>query len=186
MQLTIGYQVDQQMLDMQTRAVSDNPVTTFKFRVPTTGMLGVKGALLTATRGTAALHTRFDGYDTIANPDGLQRDNGSLISFETGDVTAYSVKSAQDRGILFVEPGEKVYDGQVIGINSRAEDLKINVCKKKAATNIRSATKDSNDKINAAKDMSLDDYLEFIAPNELVEVTPQNVRVRKNPSMKGK
>ena len=96
------------------------------------------------------------------------------------------MKSAQDRGILFVEPGEKVYDGQVIGINSRAEDLKINVCKKKAATNIRSATKDSNDKINAAKDMSLDDYLEFIAPNELVEVTPQNVRVRKNPSMKGK
>ena len=139
-----------------------------------------------ARAAVEALHTRFDGYDTIANPDGLQRDNGSLISFETGDVTAYSVKSAQDRGILFVEPGEKVYEGQVIGLNSRAEDLKINVCKKKAATNIRSAGKDNNDKINAAKDMSLDHYLEFIAPNELVEVTPISVRVRKNPQMKSK
>jgi len=174
-----------QMQDMMTRASGSNSVTTFKFRVPTTGMMGVKGALLTATRGTAALHTSFDGYDPIANPDGVQRDNGSLISYDTGDVTTYSVKSAQERGVLFVEPGEKVYDGQVIGINARAEDLKINVCKKKAANNIRSATKEATDKINAAKDMSLDDYLEFLASDELVEVTPLSVRVRKNPSMKG-
>merc|ERR1719329_392569 len=110
------------------------------------------------------------------------RDNGSLVAFETGAATAYSLFSTQERGQMFVKPGMEVYEGQVIGIHQRPGDLKVNVVKKKAATNVRS-NKDATVVLNEPKDMSLDDSVEYIAQDEMVEVTPLSVRILKNPKM---
>ena len=168
-----------EMLDLVT---DDKGQTKMKYKVPTRGLLGLRNAVLTATRGTAVLNTNFDSYGPWAGEIAM-RDNGSLIAHETGQVTSYAVQSAQDRGILIVKPGTEVYEGQVVGIHQRSGDLKVNVCKKKAATNVRS-NKDATVVLNEAKDMSLDDCVEYIAQDELVEVTPLNIRICKNPKMK--
>jgi GTP-binding protein len=168
-----------EMLDLVT---DDKGQTKMKYKVPTRGLLGLRNAVLTATRGTAVLNTNFDSYGPWAGEIAM-RDNGSLIAHETGQVTSYAVQSAQDRGILIVKPGIEVYEGQVVGIHQRSGDLKVNVCKKKAATNVRS-NKDATVVLNEAKDMSLDDCVEYISQDELVEVTPLNIRICKNPKMK--
>jgi len=167
-----------QMLDLVT---DDKGQTRMKYKIPTRGLLGLRNAMLTATRGTAVLNTNFDDYGPWAG-DISMRDNGSLIAHETGQVTSYAIQSAQDRGILIVRPGVDVYEGQVVGIHQRSGDLKVNVCKKKAATNVRS-NKDATVVLNEAKDLSLDDCVEYIAFDELVEVTPLNVRICKNPKI---
>merc|ERR1719329_414304 len=110
------------------------------------------------------------------------RDNGSLVAFETGAATAYSLFSTQERGQMFVRPGMNVYEGQVIGVHQRPGDLKVNIVKKKAATNVRS-NKDATVVLSEPKDMSLDDSVEYISADELVEVTPKNIRILKNPKM---
>ena len=112
-----------EMLDLIT---NDKGMTTIKYKVPTRGLLGVRNAILTATRGTAVLNTIFDGYYPYAGEIAM-RENGSLIAFETGQVTSYACFSAQDRGVLFVKPGTDVYEGQVVGIHQRTGDLKVNV-----------------------------------------------------------
>jgi len=167
-----------QMLDLVT---NDKGMTTLKYKIPTRGLLGLKNAILTATRGTAILNTNFDEYGEYAGEISM-RQNGSLVAYETGQATSYALFSAQDRGIMFIKPGVEVYEGMVIGIHQRDGDLKVNVAKKKAATNVRS-NKDATVVLNEPKSMSLDDCVEYIAGDELVEVTPLNIRILKNPKM---
>ena len=167
-----------EMLDLVT---NDKGMTTIKYKVPTRGLLGVRNAILTATRGTAVLNTIFDGYYPYAG-DIQMRENGSLVAFETGQSTSYALFSTQERGVMFIKPGVDVYEGQVVGIHQRTGDLKVNVAKRKAATNVRS-NKDATVVLNEPKSLSLDDCVEYIANDELVEVTPENVRILKNPKM---
>jgi len=167
-----------EMLDLVT---NDKGMTTIKYKVPTRGLLGVRNAILTATRGTAVLNTIFDGYYPYAG-EIQQRENGSLIAFETGQSTSYALFSAQERGQMFIKPGVDVYEGMVVGIHQRSGDLKVNVAKRKAATNVRS-NKDATVVLNEPKNLSLDDCVEYIGEDELVEVTPLSVRILKNPKM---
>ena len=167
-----------EMLDLIT---NDKGMTTIKYKVPTRGLLGVRNAILTATRGTAVLNTFFDGYYPYCGDIGM-RENGSLVAYETGAVTAYAMFSAQERGVMFVKPGTEVYEGMVVGIHQRNGDLKVNVAKKKAATNVRS-NKDATVVLNEPKSLSLDDCVEYIAGDEMVEVTPVSIRILKNPKM---
>ena len=167
-----------EMLDLFT---NDKGITTMKYKIPTRGLLGLRNAILTATRGTAVLNTIFDGYFPYCG-DIAMRENGSLVAFETGQATSYALFSSQERGIMFIKPGLDVYEGQVVGIHQRNGDLKVNVAKRKAATNVRS-NKDATVVLNEPKSLSLDDCVEYIANDELVEVTPLNVRILKNPKM---
>lgn len=169
-----------QMLDM---AGGSEGLTRIKYTLPTRGLLGLRNAMLTATKGTAVLNTLLTGYEPwVGEID--TRENGSLTSFETGQVTAYAIESAQQRGRMFVAPGQQVYEGQVIGIHQRAGDLKVNVCKKKALTNMRAAGKDNTVVLSEPIPVTLDYALEYVADDELVEITPESVRLRKNPTMK--
>lgn len=127
------------------------------YEIPTRGLLGLKNALLSASKGTAVLNTQFIDYKQHLG-EFSTRDQGSLVAFETGQVTAYALQSAQERGLLFSKPGDQVYEGMVVGIHQRAGDLKINVCKKKALTNMRASGKDSTAVLDGSKDMSLDDW----------------------------
>eukprot|EP00899_Mesostigma_viride_P023282 jgi/Mesvir1/4138/Mv13050-RA.1 len=165
------------MIDMSTSS-SDDTQCTVRYKIPTRGLLGVRNALLTATRGTMVLNTVFAGYEPYAG-DILLRDQGSLVAFETGQATAYALQSCQERGQLIISPGQEVYEGQVVGIHQRPGDLKINVCKRKAMTNVRS-NKEQTVTLAAPKSFSLDDAIEYIAEDELVEVTPISVRICKS------
>ena len=168
-----------QMLEMGPAAGSGS--TVIKYRAPTRGLIGIRNAMLTASRGTAVLNTLFDGYDGWAG-DIPTRDRGSLVSFETGRVTSYALLSTQERGTMFVRPGEEAYEGMIVGIHQRPGDLKVNVCKMKQVTNIRS-NKDATAVLDEPRDLSLDDCVEYIAEDELVEVTPVSVRMLKNARM---
>ncbi|KAK9797730.1 hypothetical protein WJX73_002120 [Symbiochloris irregularis] len=168
-----------QMLDM---SVTAEGLSLIKYRIPTRGLLGLRNAMLTSTKGTAVLNTNFADYAPSCG-EIMTRELGSLTAWELGTVTAYAMESTQQRGRMFVNPGEDVYENQVIGIHQRAGDLKVNVCKKKALTNMRSANKEQGIVLNDTIQMGLDDALEYIADDELVEVTPLSVRIRKNPAM---
>ncbi|KAI7725745.1 hypothetical protein M8C21_024784 [Ambrosia artemisiifolia] len=147
-------------------------------------MQGVGNAILTASRGTAILNTIFDSYGPWAG-DMTTRDLGSLVAFEDGTSTSYALASSQERGQLFIKPGVEVYKGQIVGIHQRPGDLALNVCKKKAATNVRS-NKEVSVVLDTPLDYSLDDCIEYIQEDELVEVTPKSVRMSKNPKMNKK
>ncbi len=136
----------------------------------------------TLTQGTAILNTVFANYGPWLGDMNL-RDQGSLVAFETGQATAYAIEGIQPRGRLFIEPGVQIYEGMVIGIHNRGGDLKVNACKEKKLTNIRSATKENTTPLQEPIRQSLDDALEYINDEELVEVTPQSIRIRKNPKM---
>ncbi|CAN4123995.1 unnamed protein product [Withania somnifera] len=156
--------------------------TTFlKYKIPTRGLLGLRNSILTASRGTAILNTIFDSYGPWAG-DISTRDLGSLIAFEDGTSTSYALMSSQDRGQLFIGPGVDVYKGQIVGIHQRPGDLALNVCKKKAATNVRS-NKEVTVVLDTPLDFSLDDCIEYIQEDELVEVTPSSIRMLKNPKV---
>ncbi|EFN52322.1 hypothetical protein CHLNCDRAFT_36900 [Chlorella variabilis] len=173
-----------QMVDMTAGGCCSESTTRLKYEIPTRALLGIRNAMLTATKGTAVLNTNLIGYTPYVG-EIQTRDNGSLVCFETGQVTTYALESVQQRGRLFVKPGEGVYEGQVIGIYQRQGDLKVNCCKKKAMTNIRAASKDATTVISEAIPVNLDYALEYVVDDELVEVTPSSVRMRKNPSKKG-
>lgn len=165
------------MVDMQQTGVENT--TVVKYKIPTRGLLGLRNAILTASRGTAVLNTIFEEYGPWAG-DISTRDQGSLVSFETGTSTTYALCSSQERGQLFLGAGVDVYKGQIVGIHQRPGDLSLNVCKRKAATNVRS-NKEQTVVLNASLDFSLDDCIEYIQEDELVEVTPLSVRMCKNP-----
>uniref|UniRef100_A0A0D9VEW4 Tr-type G domain-containing protein n=1 Tax=Leersia perrieri TaxID=77586 RepID=A0A0D9VEW4_9ORYZ len=171
-----------QMVDMQPSGPEGT--TLLKYKIPTRGLIGLRNAVLTASRGTAILNTIFDSYGPWAG-DLSSRDQGSLVAYEDGSTTSYALLNAQERGILFVSPGQDVYKGQIVGIHQRPGDLAINVCKKKAATNVRS-NKETTVVLDEALSYSLDDCIEFIQEDELVEVTPASIRMCKNPKISKK
>ncbi|XP_065855799.1 putative elongation factor TypA-like SVR3, chloroplastic [Euphorbia lathyris] len=167
-----------QMFDMQG---GSEGTTLLKYKIPTRGLLGVRNAILTASRGTALINTIFDSYGPWAG-DISTRDLGSLVAFEQGTSTSYALCSSQDRGQLFIGAGVDVYKGQIVGIHQRPGDLSLNVCKKKAATNVRS-NKEVTVVLDTPSDYSLDDCIEYIQEDELVEVTPLSIRMCKNPKL---
>ncbi len=145
---------------------------------PTRGLLGFRYQFLTATRGMGIMNTLFHGYDELAGPIAT-RSTGSLVAMEPGDTTSYALKSAEERGILFVNPGVAVYMGMVIGENTRPGDIAINVCRKKHLTNMRASRGDMEIRLTPPRQMSLDEAIEYLAEDELLEVTPLNYRIRK-------
>ena len=149
-----------------------------QFLVPSRGLFGYKSQLLTDTRGEGVMSSIFDSYQPYKGEiEG--RNSGSLISYETGEAITYGLFNAQGRGRLLVRPGDKVYLGQVVGINPKGDDIVVNVCKKKQLTNTRSSASDEALKLTPIQTMTLEEALEFIADDELVEVTPQSIRIRK-------
>jgi len=157
-------------------------MSVIKYLVPTRGMLGLRSAMLTATKGTAIIDAVFDSYrPQIGEIQG--RDKGSLLSFSEGAVTAFGLEGAQDRGRLFANPGDDVYKGMIIGIHQRPGDLECNVCKMKALTNMRSATKGITVGLAGTVEMSLDDCVEYLNVDEILEITPSKFRMAKNPAM---
>ena len=146
--------------------------------IPTRGLLGFRYQFLTSTRGEGVMHTIFHGYDEMAGPMN-QRTNGSIVAWEAGTTTAYALKSAEDRGVLFVGPGVEVYEGMVIGEYSRGQDISINVCKKKHLTNMRASGGDMEIRLTPPRSMSLDEAVEYLSDDELLEVTPESYRIRK-------
>ena len=152
--------------------------TRLEFRIPSRGLIGYRGEFMTDTKGNGIINTIFDGYEPYCG-DIEYRKEGSLIAFETGESVTYGLFSAQDRGTLFIGPGEKVYSGMVIGSSSRAEDIEINVCKKKHLTNTRSSSADEALTLVPPKILSLEQAIDFIDVDELLEVTPENLRIRK-------
>ena len=152
--------------------------TRLEFNIPSRGLIGYRGEFMTDTRGNGIINTIFNGYDTYRG-DIAYRQLGSLIAFESGESVTYGLFSAQDRGTLFIGPGEKVYAGMVIGSCSRNEDIELNVCKKKHLTNTRSSSADEALTLVPPKILSLEQALDFIDVDELLEVTPKSLRIRK-------
>jgi GTP-binding protein len=148
------------------------------YLVPTRGLLGFRGAFLTATRGTGIMHALFHGYEPMAGEIAM-RERGSMVAWEDGMSTAYALHNAEERGTLFIGPGVQVYEGMIVGQNARGKDMPINVCKKKHLTNIRSSTEDIAVRLTPPRPMSLDDCIEYISDDELLEVTPLSLRMRK-------
>lgn len=164
-----------QMLDVQD--TQDNS-TRIKYLAPTRGLLGFRYQFMTATRGAGIMYSLFHGYMPMAGSM-TTRSTGSLVSWETGVATTYGLKSAEERGWLFVSPGTDVYEGMVIGEHHRPGDLSVNVCKKKHLTNMRAARGDMEIRLTPPRQMSLDESLEYLADDELLEITPLNFRIRK-------
>jgi GTP-binding protein len=163
------------MLDMQD--TQENSVR-LKYLVPTRGLLGFRYQFLTATRGAGTMHTIF--YDYLSMVGAMEgRNFGSLVSWENGVTTTYGLKNAEERGALFYGPGVDVYEGMVVGEHQRPGDLTINVCKKKHMTNVRAARGEMEIRLTPPRQMSLDEAIEYLSDDELMEVTPQNYRIRK-------
>ena len=152
--------------------------TRLEFHIPSRGLIGYRGEFMTDTKGNGILNTIFDGYEPFKG-EIAYRATGSLIAFETGESVAYGLFSAQDRGTLFIGPGEKVYAGMVIGQCAKAEDIELNVCKKKHLTNTRSSSADDALTLVPPKILSLEQAIDFIDTDELLEVTPESLRIRK-------
>ncbi len=149
-----------------------------EFKVPSRGLIGFRGEMLTETRGTGIMHQQFYAYEPYAG-DIPGRNSGAMISLEQGDVTPYALEGLQDRGEFIVEPGDPVYMGQVVGINKRSDDLVVNVVKKKNLTNHRATQSADSIKISQARKLTLEQCIEFLDNDELLEVTPKSLRIRK-------
>ena len=164
-----------EMVNMHT---SDNGNTRIEFSIPSRGLIGYRGQFMTDTKGNGIMNTIFDGYGPFKG-DIQYRPTGSLIAFESGESITYGLYNAQERGILFIGPGVKVYSGMVVGQNAKAEDIEVNVCKRKQLTNTRSSGADDALRLSPPKVLSLEQALEFIETDELLEVTPTSLRIRK-------
>ena len=164
-----------QMLKMQPVGAER---VRLEFRVPSRGLIGFRSDLLTETRGTALLNTFLDGWEPYAGPM-LRRKTGAMVADRPGTTTPYALFNLQPRGVLFIGPNTGVYEGMIVGEHNRANDLDVNVTKEKKLTNIRAAGRDENVALTPPRNLSIDTALEFIDRDELVEVTPDAVRVRK-------
>lgn len=164
-----------ELIDMGTR---DGGTTHIEYKIPARGLMGYRSEFLTDTNGNGIMNHVFDGYEPYKG-DIVSRHQGSLIAHETGESTGYGLFYAQDRGRMFIGPGVPVYEGMIIGACPKNEDIVVNVCKKKHATNTRASGSDEALKLTPPTTLSLDQSLEFIADDELVEVTPKNIRLRK-------
>ena len=164
--------------ELQGMSVNNSGNTRLQFSIPARGLIGYRGEFMTDTKGNGIMNSIFDGYAPYKG-DIQFRKQGSLIAFESGEAVAYGLFNAQDRGTLFIEPGTKVYAGMVIGQSGKPEDIELNVCKTKHLTNTRSSGSDEALKLTPPKIMSLEQCLEFIDNDELLEVTPKSLRIRK-------
>lgn len=164
-----------EMINMHT---SGNGHTRLEFSIPARGLIGYRGEFLTDTKGNGIINTLFDGYAPYKG-DIQYRKTGSLIAYESGESITYGLYNAQERGVLFIGPGVKVYSGMVIGQNPKAEDIEVNVCKRKQLSNTRSSGADDALKLSPPRILSLEEALDFIETDELLEVTPLNLRIRK-------
>ncbi|MDH3676296.1 MAG: translational GTPase TypA [Anaerolineae bacterium] len=164
-----------EMLHTETAADGTAHLT---YLVPTRGLLGFRYQFLTATRGLGVMHTIFHGYGPLAGPISA-RARGSLIAWEGGPTTTFGLDNAEGRGVLFVGPGVDVYTGMVVGEHQRPGDLDVNVCKRKQLNNMRQAFRDIGTRLTSPRNMSLDEAIEYLSADELLEVTPKNLRIRK-------
>ena len=175
---TIIDKLSQRKGELQNMSVSNNGQSRLEFSIPSRGLIGYRGEFLTDTKGTGIINTLFDGYGPYKG-DIQYRKQGSLIAYESGETITYGLFAAQERGTLFVGPGEKVYGGMVVGQNGKTDDIEINVCKTKKLTNTRASGADDALKLTPPKILSLEQALEFIDTDELLEITPENIRIRK-------
>lgn len=164
--------------ELQNMGIGSGSYTRLEFSIPARGLIGYRGEFMTDTKGNGIMNSIFDGYGPYKG-DIQYRKQGSLIAFEAGESITYGLYNAQERGTLFIGPGEKVYSGMVIGQNGRGEDIELNVCKKKQLTNTRSSSADEALRLTPPKVLSLEQALEFIDTDELLEVTPKSLRIRK-------
>ena len=164
--------------ELQGMSQTTGGYTRLEFSIPSRGLIGYRGDFLTDTKGNGILNTTFDGYGPFKG-EIQYRKQGSLISFETGESVTYGLFNAQERGTLFIGPGEAVYSGMVIGQNGKTDDIELNVCKTKHLTNTRASGSDDALKLTVPKVLSLEEALDFIDTDELLEVTPKSLRIRK-------
>jgi len=149
-----------------------------EYHIPTRGLIGFRSTFLTVTRGEGVINTRFTGYEALGGEIQSTR-NGVLVASEDGIAVTYGLNNAQGRGLTFIDPGTFVYEGMIIGLSSRMQDIAVNVCKEKKLTNIRSSTSDIAVKLTPPLKMSLEQAIDFINADELVEITPKSIRLRK-------
>ncbi len=164
--------------ELQNMGSATGGYTRLEFSIPSRGLIGYRGEFLTDTKGNGIMNSIFDGYGPYKG-DIQYRKQGSLIAFEAGEAITYGLYNAQERGVLFIGPGEKVYSGMVVGQNGKGEDIELNVCKKKQLTNTRSSSADEALRLTPPRILSLEQALEFIDTDELLEVTPKALRIRK-------
>ncbi|MBQ2921930.1 MAG: translational GTPase TypA [Tyzzerella sp.] len=175
---TVIDKLSQRKGELQNMSASNGSTTRLEFSIPARGLIGYRGEFMTDTKGNGILNTSFDGYAPYKG-DIQYRKQGSLISFETGESVTYGLYSAQERGTLFIGAGEKVYAGMVIGQNGKTDDIELNVCKTKHLTNTRASGSDEALRLTTPRTLSLEEALDFIDTDELLEVTPKSLRIRK-------
>ena len=175
---TIIQQLSERKGELQGMSLAGDGSTRLEFSIPSRGLIGSRGTFMTSTKGTGVINTLFDGYAPYKG-DIAYRKQGSLIAFESGESVTYGLFAAQERGTLFIGPGEKVYAGMVIGQSGKSEDIELNVCKTKHLTNTRSSSADEALKLTPPRILSLEQALDFIDSDELLEVTPSSLRIRK-------
>ena len=175
---TVIEKLSQRKGELRNMSTASGGYTRLEFSIPSRGLIGYRGEFMTDTKGNGIINTTFDGYGPYKG-DIQYRKQGSLIAFEAGEAITYGLYNAQERGTLFIGPGEKVYSGMVVGQNGRGEDIELNVCKKKQLTNTRSSSADEALRLTPPKILSLEQALEFIDTDELLEVTPSALRIRK-------
>ena len=175
---TVINMLNQRKGELQGMAPTGNGTTRLEFSIPSRGLIGFRGDFMTATKGNGIINTMFDGYQPYKG-DMNYRSQGSLIAFESGESITYGRFNAQERGTLFIGPGEQVYGGMVVGQCGKAEDIEVNVCKKKQLTNTRASGSDDALKLTPPKILSLEQALDFIDTDELLEITPKSIRIRK-------
>ncbi len=175
---TVIDKLSQRKGELQAMTPHGAGTTRLEFLIPSRGLIGYRGEFMTDTKGNGIINTEFYGYGSYKG-DIAYRKQGSLIAYETGETVTYGLFSAQERGTLFVGPGEKVYGGMVVGQNGKTDDIEVNVCRKKQLTNTRASGSDDALRLSPKKELSLEEAIEFIDTDELLEITPENLRIRK-------
>lgn len=175
---TVIDKLSQRKGELRNMGMSNGAYTRLEFSIPSRGLIGYRGDFLTDTKGNGIMNTAFDGYAPYKG-EIQYRKNGSLISFETGEALTYGLFNAQERGTLFIGPGERVYSGMVVGQNAKTDDIELNVCRAKHLTNTRASGSDDALKLSPPHILSLEEALDFIDTDELLEVTPKSLRIRK-------
>ena len=175
---TVIEKLSQRKGELRNMGTASGGYTRLEFSIPSRGLIGYRGEFMTDTKGNGVLNTEFYGYGPYKG-DIAYRKQGSLIAYESGETITYGLFNAQERGTLFVGPGEKVYGGMVVGQNGKTDDIEVNVCKKKQLTNTRASGSDDALRLSPKKELSLEEAIEFIDTDELLEITPENLRIRK-------
>jgi GTP-binding protein len=175
---TIQMELGARRAQLQSQSSNNKGTTKLTYRIPTRALIGLRNTLLTNTKGTVIMSSLMDGYQPLGSALSQLR-NGVLVAHETGATTPYALEMAGERGTVFIDAGEKVYAGQIVGLNKRQEDMDMNVCKAKHLTNMRSSSSDGVVQLTPPTILSLEQAIDFIEDDELLEVTPENLRLRK-------